>query len=339
LRMPAEWEKHRATWLAWPYMESDYPGKLDAVRWAYCELIRHLARHERVEILCLNQELEIDLRQRLTRQQITGDIHITRAPYNRTWLRDSGPIGVVNGELTWLAFTFTGWAVLPEVELDRKVPECIALQTGNELVQPTHDSITPVLEGGMLDVSGDGLILVTEQCLLSDEQQRNENFTKKDYERIFDNYLGAPHTIWLPWGVAGDDTHGHIDNVARFVAPRTVVVSCAAENDTEQYTRLQENLEVLKGYRTPSGERLTVVELPFPEPRYCDGVRWGASYANFYFANDLLLVPTYNDENDRKALQLLADLVPDRKVIGINCSDWILGGGTLHCSTQQEPAA
>ena len=336
-RMPAEWEPHRATWIAWPHMESDYPGKLDAVRWAYCEFIRHVSRQETVEILCMTPELEVDLRSRLNRQQITGDIRIHRASYDRAWLRDSGPIGVVGTTPRWYSYLFTGWGALPEVELDQKVPQFIADATGIELTRGALESTLPVLEGGMLDVSGDGLILVTEECLLSEEQQRNEGFTKADYEKIFSDNLGCSSTIWLPNGVSGDDTHGHIDNVARFVGPRTVVVATARESDKEQYARLQENVETLKAYRTPSGETLTVIELMMPEARYCDGVRWPAGYANFYFANNLLLVPTFNDRLDRNALGLLAELVPDREVVGIHCADWILGGGTLHCSTQQEP--
>ena len=336
-RMPAEWEQHRATWIAWPYLESDYPGKLDAVRWAYCEFIRHVSKVERVEILCLNEELERDLRERLSRQQITGDITIHRAAYNRAWLRDSGPIGVVGARSEWVSFLFTGWGALPEVELDQTIPDFIASSTGITHKRELHATQQPVLEGGMLDVSGDGLILVTEECLLSSDQERNAGFSKGDYEEIFREYLGCSSTIWLPWGVVGDDTHGHIDNVARFVAPRTVVVASADRSDTAQYERLQQNIEAIKKFRTPSGERLTIVELPFPEPRYCDGLRLSAGYLNFYFANGLVLMPTYNDKQDRVALGILSELLPDRTVIGINCTDWILGGGSLHCSTQQEP--
>jgi agmatine deiminase len=333
-RMPAEWEPHKGTWIAWPYMESDFPGKIDAVRWAFCEFIRHVSKVETVNILCLNDGLERDLKDRLDRQNITGDIQIHRAQYNRSWLRDSGPIGTVGDTPSWVSYLFTGWGALPEVELDQTIPSFIAQTSHLPLVTEKQ---TPVLEGGMLDVSGDGLVMVTEECLLSDTQQRNAGFTKADYEAIFAKDLGAPHTIWLPWGVSGDDTHGHIDNVARFIAPRTVVVASADEHDVEQYEKLQENIAVLKAFKTPEGGSLKVIELPFPEPRYCDGQRWAAGYLNFYFANGLVLVPTYNDERDRVALEILAENLPGRKVIGIHCGDWILGGGTLHCSTQQEP--
>jgi agmatine deiminase len=224
------------------------------------------------------------------------------------------------------------------VELDQKIPTFIAQASSRALLSSDEQTSQPVLEGGMLDVSGDGLILITEECLLSEKQQRNRGFTKKDYEAIFANKLGAPHAIWLPWGISGDDTHGHIDNVARFVNPRTVVVASTDPSDSEQYAHLQENVDALRNYRTPTGERLEVVELPMPEARYCDGARLGASYLNFYFLNDRVLVPTYNDSRDQQVLGILSELIPDKKVIGVYCGDWILGGGTMHCSTQQEPA-
>jgi agmatine deiminase len=340
-RMPAEWEPHRATWLAWPYLDSDYPGKVDAVRWAYCEFIRRAARVEAVEILCLTDEMEADLRNRLERQNITGPIRIHRAGYNRAWLRDSGPLGVYREgtkDPSWVSFLFTGWGALPEVELDQTVPSFIASATRKSLAPSGESGAIPVLEGGMLDVSGDGLILVTEECLLSEQQQRNAGFTKHTYESIFAQQLGAPHTLWLPWGVTGDDTHGHIDNVARFVNSRTVVVASADPSDKAQHVKLKENVDFLRSYTTPDGGRLEVVELPIPEPRYCDGARLAASYLNFYFMNGTVVVPTYNDMRDRQVLGILSELIPDREVVGIYCGDWILGGGTLHCSTQQEPA-
>jgi agmatine deiminase len=341
-RMPAEWEQHRATWIAWPYLESDFPGKIDTVRWAYCEFIRHAARVETVEILCLNEELELDLLNRLARQKITGDIRIHCAPYNRSWLRDSGPIGIrstSNGENAWVSYLFTGWGALSQVELDQGIPNIIAHASRRTLKTSTLQGKRPVLEGGMLDVSGDGLIVVTEECLLSEKQQRNVGFSKLDYERIFAEDLGAPTTLWLPWGMRGDDTHGHIDNVARFIAPRTIVVASPDRSDAQQYARLRENIDYLQAFRTPSGEKLEVIELSIPAPRFCDGEQVAASYLNFYLLNNLALVPTYNDPLDYKVLGLLSELLPNREVVGIYCGDWILGGGTLHCSTQQEPAS
>ncbi len=335
--MPAEWEPHRATWIAWPFLESDFPGKIDAVRWAYCELIRHLARDECVEILCLSDEMKSDVEARLSRQNISGDIRIHITPYNRSWLRDSGPIGVAGRTLQWKSFDFTGWSTLAGFEHDQSIPQFISYTTGipNEPVVINNRKV--VFEGGMIDVSGDGLILATEECLLSHDQERNPGFLRKDYEQLFSNSFGSHETIWLPAGLVGDDTHGHIDNVARFVKPRTVLVASAPQHDAEQFSRTEGNIEALTAFRTESGEALEIIRLPLPEPRFCDGDRLAAGYANFYIANNLVLVPTYNDPEDRVALGILAELFPDRKVIGVNCTDWILGGGTLHCSTQQEP--
>jgi agmatine deiminase len=237
----------------------------------------------------------------------------------------------------WTSFLFTGWGALPEVELDQGVPQSIARLSDRPLLSAMTADRLPVLEGGMLDVSGDGLVVVTEECLLSKKQQRNAGFSKQDYEKIFSERLGAQHTLWLPWGLQGDDTHGHIDNVARFIAPRTVVVAATNSQDTEQYAQLRENIDYLTSYRTPAGEKLTVIELPLPSARFCDEQRLAASYLNFYFINDRVLVPTYNDPKDYKVLGLISELLPTREVIGIYCGDWILGGGTLHCSTQQEP--
>jgi agmatine deiminase len=336
-RMPAEWEPHRATWIAWPFLESDFPGKIDAVRWAYCELIRHLCREEWVEVLCCTNEMKSDLETRLSRQNISGDIRIHIAQYDRSWLRDSGPIGVLGNTPQWKSFAFTGWSVLGGFERDQGVPQFISDVTGLPNNPVVINNKRVVFEGGMIDVNGDGSILATEECLLSQNQERNPGFQRKDYEQLFHDSFGAHETIWLPFGLVGDDTHGHIDNVARFVKSRTVVVASAPVHDTEQFNRTEKNIEALTAFRTRSGDALEVIRLPLPEPRYCDGDRFAAGYANFYIANNLVLVPTYNDPQDRVALGILSDLFPERKVIGINCTDWILGGGTLHCSTQQEP--
>jgi agmatine deiminase len=194
-----------------------------------------------------------------------------------------------------------------------------------------------VLEGGAFDVDGNGSVLVTEECLLSTVQARNPGLGKEGYGKIFAQYLGAPNVIWLKSGCSGDDTHGHIDDIARFVPGNTIVCASAAKDDREQYESSQENLAILRAARDTRGERFNVVELPYPTPLYCDGARLPASYLNFYIANGLVLVPTFNAPEDRLALGILSDLFPNRAVIGIHCIDWVLGYGTLHCSTQQEP--
>jgi len=340
--MPAEWAPHQATWIAWPHLDSDFPGKVEAVRWAYCELIRHLCKEERVEILCASETLEADARERLKRSGISSNIFFHRKDYVRTWLRDSAPSLVKDHSASsniWVQWKFNAWALYDDFGPDAEIPQYISRESSIPCQQALRpDTEAPiVLEGGAFDVDGVGNILVTEQCLLSEQQQRNPGMQKRDYELVFEKYLGASNTIWLDGGCEGDDTHGHIDDLARFVAPGRIVVASAEPNDVAQYEGCQKNIQRLKAAKGRDGRSFEIIELPFPSPIYCDGQRLPASYLNFYIANNLIMVPTFNDENDRKVLGLLAELCPDRKVIGINCVDWVLGYGSLHCSTQQQP--
>lgn len=338
--MPAEWAEHRATWIAWPHLESDFPGKLDAVRWAYCELIRHLSKNEVVEIFCANQELKSDLMTRLERSNIKGEIRMHVKEYERTWLRDSAPTAVRSSSgSVWIKWNFNAWALYDNFGPDQRLPEAVAAISEIPLEKALRPDLAEalVLEGGAFDVDGAGTILVTEQCLLSDVQERNPGLGKAGYETAFRNYLGADQTIWLAGGCEGDDTHGHIDDIARFVAPGKVVLASAHKDDTEQYESSQQNLDRLKKARDARGQSIEVIELPYPSPLYCDGTRLPASYLNFYVANNLVAVPTFNDPKDRLVLGIFSDLFPDHEVVGINCVDWVLGYGSLHCSTQQEP--
>lgn len=339
--MPAEWARHRATWIAWPHLESDFPGKIETVRWAFCELIRHLSKVETVEILCADESLRTDVLEKLERSRITGDIRTHVCQYERTWLRDSAPSFIHDGkEKRCVNWNFNAWALYDNFGPDRAIPDFIQRIAGAPLVPAVRDDNGQpfVLEGGAFDVDGEGSVLVTEQCLLSDVQQRNPGLSREGYEAAFARYLGATKTIWLSGGCEGDDTHGHIDDIARFIAPGKVVVASAHESDTEQYESSQENIRRLRAAKDARNRTLEVIELPYPSPIHCDGVRLPASYLNFYMANNLVLVPTFNDEKDRDVLSLLARHLPDHKVIGINCVDWVLGYGSLHCSTQQEPA-
>jgi agmatine deiminase len=340
--MPAEWAPHRATWLAWPHLESDFPGKIEAVRWAFCELIRHLCQNETVELLCASEELEADARNKLSRSNLNSNINFHRKDYERTWLRDSAPSLVKNTSNKtnlWMKWKFNAWALYDNFGPDAGIPEYIAkssnIPSSSALRLDNNSEI--VLEGGAFDVDGLGNVLVTEQCLLSEQQQRNPGFQKKDYEQIFNQYLGAKNTIWLDGGCEGDDTHGHIDDLARFIAPGKIVVASADPTDSAQYEGCQNNIQRLRAAKDHNGQSFEVIELPFPSAIYCDNQRLPASYLNFYIANNLILVPTFNDEKDRQVLGLLSEIAADRKVIGINCVDWVLGYGSLHCSTQQEP--
>jgi agmatine deiminase len=339
-RMPAEWEPHTATWLAWPHRESDWPGKIGIIPWVYGEIIRVLTRFETVNLIVPNAESGAAAQTLLLQVQADiGRIKLWELPTDRSWIRDSGPIYVVNqhGERAILDWRFNAWAKYSDWANDDRIPRFIAERSGLRVWQPTHQGHRVVLEGGSIDVNGRGLLLTTEECLLSATQQRNPSFERADYEQVFAEFLGVKQTLWLGRGIVGDDTHGHVDDLARFVNEYTVVCAVEENPSDDNYFPLQENLERLRGTITFEGRKLEVVPLPMPQPVYFDGMRLPASYANFYIANGVLIVPTFNDPADRIALGTLAELVPDREVVGIHCVDLVWGLGTLHCMTQQEP--
>jgi len=341
--MPAEWEPHRATWIAWPHHEPDWPGKFGPIPWVYAEIARVLALHERVEILCQSQEVAESARAMLTAHGARLDaIRLHEVPTDRVWLRDSAPIAVHNDsrEVVLLDWTFNAWAKYDNWALDDRVGSAIAALTGLRREEPRRDAGEPiVLEGGGIDVNGDGLLLVTEEWLLSDTQVRNPGLTRADYEEIFARWLGIDRTIWLGEGCVGDDTHGHIDDIARFVARDTVVVAVEPDPADENHARSMDNLHRLeRASNAPGVAALHIVTLPFPRAVMMNGERLPASYANFYMANGVVLVPTFNDPNDRVALDILANLLPTHRIVGIHAVDLVWGLGTLHCLTQQEPA-
>ena len=340
-RMPAEWEAHAGTWLGWPHRESDWPGKLAVIPWVYGEIVRALARHEHVNLIVPDAETG----ERALGVLAQADADVARVatwelPTDRSWVRDSGPIFVVNaaGERAILDWHFNAWAKYADWTLDDRVPEFVAEQYQLPRWQPHHKGHRVVLEGGSIDVNGEGLLLTTEECLLSTTQERNPPLARADYERVFADYLGVKKVLWLGRGIVGDDTHGHVDDLARFVGPRKVVTVVESDPNDDNYAILQENLDRLKGMTDPAGRKLDVATLPMPRPLVFDGVRLPASYANFYIANGVVIVPTFNDPADRVALGTLAELFPDREVVGIHCVDLVWGLGTLHCMTQQEPA-
>ena len=339
-RMPAEWEPHEATWIAWPHNRDDWPGKFPAIPWVYAEIVRHLHRAERVRILA-GPRAERRAREVLTKLDLDwGRIDFVRAPTDRVWTRDSGPIFLTRpgGPVALTDWRFNAWAKYPNWQRDDDVPRRVNQVLRLPVWEPMLDGRRVVLEGGSIDVNGQGLLLTTEECLLSDVQQRNPGFTRPDYERVFADYLGVRKVLWLGRGIAGDDTHGHVDDLARFVGPR-IVVTAVEDNPADPNCQpLRENLERLRGLTDPDGGRLEVVPLPMPAPVVFDGQRLPASYANFYIANDRVLVPTFNDPNDRRALGLLAELFPGREVVGVHAVDLVWGLGTLHCLTQQQPA-
>jgi len=335
-RMPAEWEPHAATWLAWPHERSDWPGKFAPIRWVYAEIVRHLAGVERVRILVQDGELADEARRTL--QKAGADLNAVEfyvCPTDRGWTRDSGPLFIKqsDGRLAVTDWRFNGWAKYPNYRRDNRIPAFIA----RRLDLPRY-ATGIVLEGGSIDVNGRGSLLTTEECLLSPVQARNPGLAREDLERALAGFLGARHVLWLGRGIAGDDTHGHIDDVARFTGPSTVVAAVEPDKSDPNYEPLRDNLRRLRHMRDQDGNPLRVVPLPMPEPVYFNGQRLPASYANFYIANRLVLVPTFNDPRDRLALQTLSRLFPDRQVVGLYCRDLVLGLGAIHCLTQQQPA-
>ena len=403
-RMPAEWEPHAATWLAWPHYHGDWPGKFEPIPWVYTEIIRNLARHERVELVVNNAPAEKQVRKLVTRANADlTNVQFRRWPTNRVWLRDSGciftkanvgtaapgrPPGALAPNLDWeghdlssepalskqsapkgadhdsyqgtasavpqgrkidraLApdatlraanFRFNAWAKYSNYRQDDKIGTLMASATHSQEIRPQHNNTRIVLEGGSIDVNGQGTLLTTEECLLSKVQQRNPGLSRKDYETLFADYLGAPNVIWLGKGIAGDDTHGHVDDLTRFVATDTVVTMIEPNRKDVNHKPLKDNLRRLQAAHDQAGKPLNIVELPMPSPIIFEQRRLPASYANFYIANGIVLVPVFNDPNDRLALNTLTELFPKREVVPIYSGDLIWGLGTTHCMTQQQPA-
>jgi agmatine deiminase len=343
--MPAEWEEHQATWLAWPHNAMDWPDKLDTIRWVYSEIVRRIAMGETVRMLVNFKGESALARAYLARagadvNRVEFIVHAT----DRGWTRDTGPLFVrrFTGRKTETAivhFHFNGWAKYSNWKKDRRVPETAAKLLQKKLFDAQWNGRDFVLEGGGIDVNGRGTLLTTEECYLDPEvQMRNPGFSRNDFETSLREHLGVTNIFWLGSGIAGDDTHGHVDDLCRFVNPSTVVL--IRENKTKDinYRSLEENWERIQDLRLEDGSKPEIVALPMPAPLYFDGERLPASYANFYIFNAAVIVPTFNDPNDRKALGILSELFKDRVVTGIHAVDLVLGFGTLHCLTQQQPA-
>jgi agmatine deiminase len=341
-RMPAEWEKHEATWLGWPHELTDWPGKFAPIPWAFAEIVRVLSHVEPLFLLVENRLAEARVRSILKKAGAKLDaVEFFRVPTDRGWMRDSGPICVKNdaGEVAYTNFLFNGWAKYANHKKDAAVVRKANIGLKQRLFSPVHHGRCVVLEGGSIDVNGRGTLLTTEECLQSKIQERNPGFTKEDYADVFRDYLGITNVLWLGNGIAGDDTHGHVDDLTRFVNETTVVTIVEEDRSDTNYSALQDNLARLRTMNDQDGRPLRVEMLPMPKPVYFDGQRLPASYANFYIGNGVVIVPTFNDSNDPVALNALRKLFPEREVIGIHCRDLVLGLGTLHCMTQQQPAA
>ena len=342
-RMPAEWEPHEATWIAWPHNPEDWPGKFEPISWIYADIVRCLSLVERVEILVNDAAAEESAWKTLELTGVAPDhVRFHRWPTDRVWTRDSGPIFVRRQDTGAIAATqwqFNAWAKYENWQHDAEFPARATSLLGIPAWQPQVRGQRVVLEGGSIDSNGQGVLLTTEECLLSEVQQRNPGLTRDDLDTCLQEYLGIDKVIWLDRGIVGDDTHGHVDDISRFVAANTILTAIEPDPSDENHEILAENIARLQSATDQAGKPFRIVTLPMPDPVVFDGQRLPASYANFYVANQLVLVPTFSDAKDRIALETIASLFPSRKIVGIPCRDFIWGLGALHCMTQQQPAS
>ncbi|MBI5815422.1 MAG: agmatine deiminase family protein [Nitrospinae bacterium] len=342
--MPAEWERHEATWICWPQNSADWPGKFAPIQWVYAEIVKKISRGEIVRILVGSKDKELHARRALAKSHVDlKRIEFVRLATDRGWTRDCGPIFVTKrgrkAESAIVEFNFNAWAKYPNWKKDRKVPAAAAKRLGMRLFEAQLAGRPFTLEGGAIDVNGAGTLITTEECLLDQKTQtRNPGLDREQTEKALREHLGVTNVLWLGKGIAGDDTHGHVDDLCRFVNRNTLVVCREKNGKDANHAPLEENIERLKDMRLEDGARPEVVHLPMPEPLWFDGMRLPASYANFYIANAAVIVPTFNDPADRIALGILSELFTGREVVGISAVDLVWGLGALHCLTQQQPA-
>ncbi len=340
VRFPAEWEAHKSTILCWPHQKEDWPGKFMPIHWVYAEIVKNILPGEIVRIIVQSKDHKSKVINYLSRAHVElNNIDFIIAKTDRGWMRDSSPAFAKKGnEVNAVEFVFNGWAKYSNHKKDRKIPKLLSKHANIKMLSAVHKNKQVVLEGGAIDINGNGTLITTEECLLDDKVQvRNPGFTKKDYEEVFKKYLGIANVIWLGKGIAGDDTHGHVDDLCRFVNKNTLLI-CNEENpDDENYLPLKENIERLQSAKLEDGAKPNVVLLPMPKPVVFENLRLPASYANFYISNNAVLVPTFNDPNDRIALNIIKEFFPNREVIGIHAMDLVWGLGTLHCLSHEEP--
>ncbi len=336
-RMPGEWEEHESTWLAWPHEESDWPGKFNKIEDVYIEILKELTKSEKVDLVLKDEALASRAKKKLDDSDIENyQIHII--DNDRSWLRDSAPTCVYDKDKNplWLNWKFNAWSKYDNFSKDTLLNEKVVRASKLNSLIAEHKGARVVLEGGAIDSDGQGTLLVTEECLISPTQERNPGFKKEDYEKVFKKYLGVEKTIWLGKGVAGDDTHGHIDGVCRFVAPAKVVL-CGPRKRDESYREVfEDNLRRIKAQKDAKGREIEVIEIPLPQEIKDDGDILPASYTNFLIANKVVLIPIFKDPVDKQVLDIFKNLFPNRKIVGVDCRDFILGLGAIHCITQSQ---
>ena len=339
-RMPAEWERQKSTWIAWPHNKEDWPGKFSRIPWVFAEIISVLSKVQLVNVLVKDKS---DKKTAIFFLKILGakikNVKLVTCKTDRAWTRDFLPIFLKDkrNKNIMCNWEFNGWAKYKNFKNDNKVYLKMKKFKKIKPIKPKHMKRKIVIEGGSIDVNGAGLILTTRQCLLSNVQQRNKGFKIHDYNQIFNNFLGAKKVIWLNKGIIGDDTHGHIDDIARFVSKNKIFIARENNKKDKNFKNLKENIKILKKFKRVNKEKFKIVNLPMPNPKFIDGIRVPASYLNFYIANKIVLIPSFDDSNDKIVLRIFKKHFKNRKIIPINCSLLVWGLGTLHCMTQQEP--
>ncbi len=333
-RFPAEWEQHEATWLTWPYRDESFPGKLESIYPSFMQFIRQISLCEKVRINIPDSD-QVSLAKKLI-AEYEIDIHKIEFflhPSNDVWCRDHGPsflVDPINKTKAIINWKFNAWGNKYPSDLDNQIPELVSTHFGYNVFEPGI-----IMEGGSVDFNGNGMLLTTKACLLN--KNRNPNLSKEQIEKYLQNFYCVEQIIWLGDGIAGDDTDGHVDDITRFISSDTIVTVTENNKNDENYKPLLENLAELRKVRLANGKKLNIIELPMPDPVYFSGQRLPASYANFYFINSTVIVPTFRCRNDDKALKILSEAITDRKVVGLDSVELIWGFGSFHCLSQQEP--
>ena len=339
-RMPAEWETQKSTWIAWPHNKDDWPGKFNEIPIVFGKIINELSKVQLVNILVkdIHDKRKAIFFLNKSIKKIKN-IKFIICKTDRAWTRDFLPIFIKNNKSKNLItnWKFNAWAKYKNFKKDNKAYIKVKKFVKSKLISPKYNNKSVVLEGGSIDVNGTGLLLTTEQCLLSKIQQRNKGFSKYDYFKIFNKYFGIKKIIWLNKGIYGDDTHGHIDDIARFVETNKIFIAKEKNKKDKNYKNLNENIEILKRFKKKKFKKLKIIYLPMPGPKLINGVRVPASYLNFYIANKIVLVPIFKDPKDKIILRIFRKNFKNRKVIPIDCSVLVWGFGTIHCMTQQQP--
>ena len=344
-RMPGEWESQESVWIIWPYNNKDWPDLFDNIPGVISKIISCLSIHQNVNLLIRNNKDKSKIKAILKKfKNNISNIKFHKIPTNRIWVRDSGPIFLINSKTNSkiiLNFQFNGWAKYKDFQKDNSINSKISKITQIEKIEPKlkvkNKSKKIILEGGAIDVNGEGSIILTKECLLSKVQQRNPGVSKTKLEKALSKYLNVSNFIWLNKGIEGDDTHGHVDDIARFVSRNTIMIGVEKNKKDKNYGYLKENLKILKNSKNTNGKKFKIIKIPMPEPLYINDTRVPASYLNFYIANKIVLLPVFNDKNDKKVLLKFKKFFKSRKIIPIDCSELIWGFGAIHCMTQQEP--